>query len=248
MRDGKKIWEEIAEREAYFGVSTFEKYRAADLDDDAKREFFETGREHVDFVFRKLETAFGPLEKPAKALDYGCGVGRVLIPLAERCESVVGVDISPRMLDESRKNLSAAGLDSFELRSAEEFLDDDDAEFDLIHSFIVLQHVEPQIGYRIIEKMLESLRAGGVGMIHVTHTDNAPVFTRLRSRVYRDFPFVHRAIRRGNRPFIPMYSYDMSRVAELFESSGCSVRKSIPTDHGYLGEMIFFRKEAMTIC
>lgn len=242
MSDGKKIWEKIATSEAYFGVSTFEKYRSAELDEATKGEFFESGREHVDLVFRELENAFGSLEKPAKALDYGCGVGRVLIPLASRCDAVVGVDISTRMLDESRRNLIAAGVEAFELKTAEEFMADDEAEFDFVHSYIVLQHVEPRIGYRIIEKMLKSLKTGGVGMIHLTHSDNAPLFRRLRSRIYRDFPFVHRAIRRDARPFIPMYSYDMSRITNLFEGNACSARKSIPTDHGYLGEMIFLKK------
>jgi 2-polyprenyl-3-methyl-5-hydroxy-6-metoxy-1,4-benzoquinol methylase len=244
MNDAKNLWEEIAASEAYFGVSTFEKYRSAELDEATKREFFESGREHVDLIFRELEDAFGPIGRSTKALDYGCGVGRVLLPLAERCGSVVGVDISSRMIDEARKNLTAAGLGSFELRRSEDFLDADVGEFDLVHSYIVLQHVEPQIGYRIIEKMLKSLKKGGVGMIHVTHTDIAPMLRRLRSRIYRDFPFVHRAIRREGQLFIPMYSYDMSLVAELFESNDCRVRKSIPTDHGYLGEMFFFRKES----
>lgn len=242
MSDGKKIWEEIATSEAYFGVATYDKYLAGGLDEEAKREFFESGREHLDLVFRELESLFGPLGRPAKALDYGCGVGRVLMPLAERCESVVGVDISSRMLDESRKNLKDGDVQAFELKAAEDFIAGDEAEFDLVHSYIVLQHVEPQIGYRIIEKILKRLKPGGVGMIHVTHTDNAPLFRRLRSRIYRNFPFVHRAIRRDSRPFIPMYSYDMTRIADIFTSNGCTIRSSISTDHGYLGEMMFFRK------
>jgi 2-polyprenyl-3-methyl-5-hydroxy-6-metoxy-1,4-benzoquinol methylase len=244
MNDAKNLWEEIAASEAYFGVSTFEKYRSAELDEATKREFFESGREHVDLIFRELEDAFGPIGRSTKALDYGCGVGRVLLPLAERCGSVVGVDISSRMIDEARKNLTAAGLGSFELRRSEDFLDADGGEFDLVHSYIVLQHIEPQIGYGIVEKILNSLKRGGIGMIHVTHTDNAPIFTRLRSRIYRDLHFIHKAIRRGNRPFIPMYSYDMSRITEIFERDGCSIRRSVPTDHGYLGEMLFFQKDS----
>ncbi len=246
MVNGKEIWEEIAEREAYFGVATFDKYLAGGLDEEAKREFFESGREHVDLVFSELENAFGPLGRPAKALDYGCGVGRVLSPLAERCESVVGVDISSGMLDECRKNLDAAGVESSELQTAEQFLAGEECEFELVHSYIVLQHVEPNIGYQIIEKMLTSLKPGGVGMIHVTHADVAPLFRRLRSRVYRDIPFAHRAlslVKREKRPFIPMYSYDMGRVAMLLDRSGCSNKRSILTDHGYSGEMIFFIKD-----
>ncbi len=247
MASGKKTWDEIAEKDAYFGVATHEKYRSASLDDEARRAFFESGREHVDLVFRELEGAFGRLEKPEKALDYGCGVGRILIPFAGRCERVAGVDISGGMLDESKRNLTDAGVENVDLLTAEDFLADDESRYDLVHSYIVLQHIEPRVGYGIIEKILTGLKPGGVGMIHVTHTDNAPVFTRLRSRIYRDLPFVHAAlgsIRSEDRPFIPMYSYEMSLVKSLVRANGCRVGSSIETDHGYLGEMLFFRKES----
>lgn len=68
MANGKEIWEEIAAREAYFGVATYDKYLAGGLDEKAKAEFFESGREHVDLVFTELESAFGSLGKPTKEI------------------------------------------------------------------------------------------------------------------------------------------------------------------------------------
>lgn len=244
MASGKDVWEAIAEREAYFGVATFDRYLAGELDESARNEFFESGREHVQLVFEELGETLGEIPRPTRALDYGCGVGRILIPLAERCERVVGVDISTRMLDESRRNMEAAGVTSFELQSADEFLETE-AEFDLVHSYIVFQHIDPRIGYRIIGKILTDLKPGGVGMIHVTHTDTTPFFKRLRSRIYRDVPLVHRVtsvVRRNRSPFIPMYSYEMDKVFSIFDRNGCGERRLVGTDHSYRGTMIFFRK------
>ena len=48
MANSKILWEEIAKNEAYFGVSTFEKYRSAELDEEARREFFETRNSAVN--------------------------------------------------------------------------------------------------------------------------------------------------------------------------------------------------------
>ena len=43
-------------------------------------------------------------------LDLGCGTGGHLIPFAERGFDVVGVDISPDMLEQARRSASAADL------------------------------------------------------------------------------------------------------------------------------------------
>jgi 2-polyprenyl-3-methyl-5-hydroxy-6-metoxy-1,4-benzoquinol methylase len=60
------------------------------------------GVDHIDFVFETIRRHFVPNFKPSSVLDYGCGVGRLLIPLAERCECVVGVDVSDTMLREAQ--------------------------------------------------------------------------------------------------------------------------------------------------
>ena len=48
---------------------------------------------------------------PARVADLGCGTGSVSVLLAERGHAVVGVDISPRMLDVARAKASAHGVD-----------------------------------------------------------------------------------------------------------------------------------------
>ena len=49
---------------------------------------------------------YGKLHPHSVVLDIGCGTGRYAIPLAERCScSVVGIDVSEKMLDEGKKKL-----------------------------------------------------------------------------------------------------------------------------------------------
>lgn len=46
----------------------------------------------------------------AHVLELGCGTGRVTLPLARRCGSIHGVDLSPAMIAICREKLEKAGL------------------------------------------------------------------------------------------------------------------------------------------
>jgi len=61
-----------------------------------------------------LEYAFHVLGDVAgkTVLDLGCGSGENLVPLARRGARVIGMDISPDLVELSRQRLSAYGLDA----------------------------------------------------------------------------------------------------------------------------------------
>ena len=245
MGKAKEIWEDFAANDPYFAVSTFDKFRSSNIDDEAKAEFFETGRQHIEEIWDDFRREFKIDPKPARALDYGCGVGRLVLPLAEKCESVTGVDIADAMLDETRRNAAAGGLKNVTVQNADEFWEADEDRYDLVHSYIVLQHIEPATGYKIVEKIVARLETGGLGMLHLTFKDSAPTFRRLRSRIYRDVPGVHRVlnlIRGKSEGVMPMYEYDRERILKILDKNGCRETFLRETDHGFLGAMIFFRK------
>lgn len=60
----------------------------------------------LDLIERALSLPPG-----ARLLDAGCGTGHFAIAFAERGYSVVGIDISPAMIERARKNARNAGVD-----------------------------------------------------------------------------------------------------------------------------------------
>ena len=84
-------------------------------------------------------------------------------------------------------------------------------------------------------------------MLHVTYESSAPFLARMRSRLYRDVPGLHRLanrLRGLDDPFMPVYEYDLNKVQSLFEANGCEVVKEKNTDHGFRGKMFFIRRAA----
>src|SRR4051812_26868022 len=65
-------------------------------------EFFQTGRDEIQQVLTELAT-HGTQVKKGRALDFGCGVGRLSEALAEHFAAVDGVDVSGTMIEKARQ-------------------------------------------------------------------------------------------------------------------------------------------------
>jgi tRNA/tmRNA/rRNA uracil-C5-methylase (TrmA/RlmC/RlmD family) len=99
----------MGEVEPYYGVKPERAYLKRNLDEQARAEFFRSGEEQLEEMLRIIQQHFDQNFSPTRALDYGCGVGRVLVPLARKVKQVVGCDVSPSMFKESKANCDRYG-------------------------------------------------------------------------------------------------------------------------------------------
>ena len=74
-------WDEWAKRDAMFAILTFDG-KAGKWDAE---EFFRSGREEIAQVLREAD-ALLPQSPKKRALDFGCGIGRLTQALAEHFE------------------------------------------------------------------------------------------------------------------------------------------------------------------
>jgi 2-polyprenyl-3-methyl-5-hydroxy-6-metoxy-1,4-benzoquinol methylase len=141
-------WEKWGASDPYYGVYSLDKFRINNLSEQSRDEFFRSGEEHIKGVFDTIWRVFEKDFTPRRSLDFGCGVGRLVLPLAQRSGHVLGVDISPSMLAEAQKNCTKLQNCSFALTDGK--LSEAIGTFDLVHSFIVFQHIPQDRGQRII--------------------------------------------------------------------------------------------------
>lgn len=234
-------WEKWGSQNPYLGVLGVETSDV--LEDNVKERFFETGREHIDGVMATLTRVFGGLERTEAALDFGCGVGRLLPPLAERFATVHAIDISPSMLDLARNNTT--GFDNIQFhRNLNSF----EGKLDLVHSFIVLQHIRPGQGMPIIAKLMTLVRPGGVFALHVTTGDNRPRRAMANWMRYR-FPPLHYAYNLARRrplsePITEMNKYIPFDILELAKRAGYDGAYTQSFDQNGHRGIIFFGQKA----
>lgn len=200
-------WEELARREPYFRVLTHDGGTVAT---DA---FFETGEADIAALLAAIASVLGRQPSLTSSLDFGCGAGRITIPLARRSTKTVACDIAPTMLVHAARNVQNAGLNNVTFIGVDELNDWPAEQFDFICSLLVLQYIPPSSGYAIIRALLKVLAPGGLAALHVVF--EAPgVSPRTR--------FLSRVARRQARPaaFTETNVYDEHAVRRHIEAAG----------------------------
>ncbi|RYD92107.1 MAG: class I SAM-dependent methyltransferase, partial [Sphingomonadales bacterium] len=109
-----------------------------------------------------LSTRFG------KALDFGCGVGRLTLGLAPFADRVVGVDVSPPHLRLAAERAEAKSVSNASFEAIGSVADLDRYRgFDFVISLIVLQHNPPPVMAVLYGKLLAALAPGGVAIVQM---------------------------------------------------------------------------------
>lgn len=258
-------WEKWGARDPYFGVLTHPKFRSAAMTDEAREEFFALGRLHVDHVMAICRAHLDPAFAPQRVMDFGCGVGRVLLPLAALSAEVVGVDIAPSMLAEARRNCERMGVGNVTLAKSDDTLSEVSGQFDLVHTCIVIQHIEIARGLRLFEQLVQRIRPGGIGALHVTfawdhHAANhgtpppPPVLTpwqawRRSTRRLLAHWFKSPGSSEASKPApdadpeMQMNFYNLSQLMFILQRAGVHAVHTELTDHGgAIGAFMFFRR------
>jgi 2-polyprenyl-3-methyl-5-hydroxy-6-metoxy-1,4-benzoquinol methylase len=155
-----------------------------------------------------------------RALDHGCGVGRLTIPLSRLFREVVALDVSSEMLAEADANASAAGRTNIRFDLADDRLTRAGRAFDLIVSHLVLQHIPVKRGLVVFSELLDRLSPGGAFHISVSiRNDTGPLrWLYWASAAIPGVKIVQNILRgaRWNAPAMQMNDYPLDDlVAEL---------------------------------
>lgn len=244
-----RAWKQYGKDNPYFGVLSDERFRGASLSESALRDFYASGEEYVQETLAVCQRHFAA-PNLAKALDFGCGVGRLTIPLACRFESVTGIDVSQAMLDEARTSCKTLGVSNVRFLQDLEELAHEQGTFSFVNTFIVLQHIEPSRGLDVVVAMLRLLGKGGYGAIHMTYArekDRANLGSRtLGSKAIqamrRPFSALQRMLTRRD-PEMQMNAYSLNKVLFILQDADVQEVHTRFTDHGgHWGVQLLFAK------
>ena len=162
----RAYWDDAAQRNAAWYVDTSLDYDAPDME-----RFWATGEV---VVAEALDNA--PVAPPGTrlAVEIGSGLGRICRALSRRgFDEVVGVDISPTMVERARELATEPGV-RFELGDGASLAPVPSRTADLVLTFTVFQHIPDEsliAGY--LAESARVLRPGGVLVAQWNGTDGA---------------------------------------------------------------------------
>jgi SAM-dependent methyltransferase len=166
----QRHWNEWGRRDPYFAIISRPDRRSNTWDID---EFLGTGVDEIDALLAWLHE-LGVAFSPGRALDFGCGVGRLTQALARTFAECDGVDIAPSMIERAHEHNQFGARCRYHVNDRDDLALFDDGVFDLIYSDIVLQHIAPEFSARYVQEFTRVLAPGGVVVFQLPSHPLAP--------------------------------------------------------------------------
>jgi|SRR5665213_2770241 len=162
-RDTDRDWKAIGEINPYFGVVGDPRYHRERINDRLLNELYRGGETEIQSIIGTIRDNIPDLTV-ASALDFGCGVGRHSLALAQHATRVTAFDIAPGMTALAEAAASKRGVTNCQFVN---FLPQDE-RFDWINSYQVFQHIPPERGYGIVDDLFQKMAFGGVCSLQFT--------------------------------------------------------------------------------
>lgn len=148
-------WNERAREDAHYYVA----FGSRDQDEEG---FESTAKEvvaAVEFELKRLSDA----DRPWRALEIGCGPGRLMKPLSRHFGEIQGVDVSDEMARLARERLRGiAHAHAHATNGASLSLFDADS-FDIVYSYAVFQHIPSRdVVFEYMRETQRVLKPGGI--------------------------------------------------------------------------------------
>jgi 2-polyprenyl-3-methyl-5-hydroxy-6-metoxy-1,4-benzoquinol methylase len=249
IKDPYKEWEKFGKRDPYYGVMTYDRFRKHNLTESHLAEFFQSGRDHVEYVLETIRASVQPDFSPSRALDFGCGVGRCTIPLARVCPVVIGVDVSSSVLEEARENATRQRASNTQFVTSDDRLSNVVGNFDLIVSTFVIQHISYKRGEKILKRLIELLTDTGVGAVDFLIARNMSTIARAVGFLRKKVPLVNNLAnllygRPFSEPLMEKNVYDLNRIVRMLYENGCgNLQLRIFRNGPNLDAIVFFQRK-----
>jgi SAM-dependent methyltransferase len=218
LRDLKKGWDDAGRKDPFWAVLSRPEKSGNRWGSD---EFFKTGIEEIEGVMTHIG-GLGIKVGRSRALDFGCGPGRLTQALTSHFDQVDGVDISPSMIELARTLNRYPDRCHYHANTETDLGIFGDSTFDFVYSWITLQHVGSAFTKGYLREFCRVLRPGGLVIFQLPGRKIG-----LRSRVGKFIPVVlmrqYRRIRFRDHPAAAMHGMPREEVVRFMEGLATEV-------------------------
>lgn len=165
LRHVRDLWDIAAQRDAMgYILTTGQTWQVDD--------FYAHGRAEIAACLTRLDDLGLRGTRHARALDFGCGIGRLTQALASHYTRVDGVDVSPTMIELAKANNRHRKRVHYSVSG--EQLKYRAGTFDLIYTIIVLQHMPQRFAHAYIRDFIRMLHPDGIAVFEIPDGPDVP--------------------------------------------------------------------------
>jgi SAM-dependent methyltransferase len=177
FRRHQRDWEDLGDLDPCWAILAFPERRFGRWDLD---EFFRSGEIEIARLMADIQRLGYPTRR-GRALDFGCGVGRLTRALSPHFQRCYGVDVSAPMIAAARSQNAAFSNCEFILNGHPDLRIFPGGSFDLIYSVLVLQHLPTRASIGAYVTELARILAPG-GLLVCQIPSHIPLRRRLQPR------------------------------------------------------------------
>lgn len=220
IKDLQSQWERFAQTDPMWAILTVPGTRNNAWDPQA---FFETGEHQIHALLQWVREV-SPIRHHGRALDFGCGMGRLTQAIAANFEETIGVDISQKMVElAAQHNRHGEARCRYVANQQPNLRLFDDATFDFVHSNITLQHIDPKISRGYLAEFCRILKPGGTLCFQLPDSylpNRNPLRRWFRRKALAMFVAGHRL---ANKPVMEMHGIPEGEVRAILTANGVDV-------------------------
>jgi SAM-dependent methyltransferase len=215
-------WETLGRLDARWGVLADNEKRGGGWDDAS---FFGSGRQVVGEILDIVREAGGSPARTNRALDFGCGVGRLSRALTEYFSRVDGVDVAASMIAQAEASNPAHDRISFHHNPESDLRLFGDNTFDLVFSFIVLQHIPTPLALSYVREFVRVAAPGATIVFQAPYRTNNPGWKHYVDAKLPALTAAYRGMRYGAATHNDVYTHDAAEVTDALTAAGATIAR-----------------------
>lgn len=210
-------WNNLANQDAKWAILTHADKKNNQWN---TQEFFQTGQDEVNRDLNYLAGLDIHIEF-GRALDFGCGIGRLTQALADHFREVHGVDVSSAMIDQANGYNAHPDTVKYFVNTQGNLTTLDKFEYDFVYSLICLQHIPTPYQEIYISEFMRLLKYGGIAMFQVIHAISwRKLLPNFMIEAYRHFRYKEQA-------YIPIYGINPNIIKKIAKRHHCTLQNHV---------------------
>lgn len=157
----REDWNARAREDAHYYVA----FGQRDQDDEG---FFATAADVLRAIDPELKRGTPTPPDARRFLEIGCGPGRLMRPMSERCGEIHGIDVSDEMIARARRNLARIPHAHLHVGTGSALDLFPDNHFDFVYSYAVFQHIPSRdVVFSYLRETVRVLKPGGIARLQI---------------------------------------------------------------------------------